>query len=131
MESYKYVAFRATSEGSAFPRDTGSENTYTVIDWDYQRLYPGETTVFEPCVEVWIPEGYEGHLGTNDLLSDNRDIQVEKRYLCGGKWHPLTFSVKFLGSEEGALGCRSRKVYGERDLALLTIVSAKAPEAKA
>ena len=105
------MSFRATGKLSAFPNDNGSD-VYIIRTLDYAKMSYEDEYIFDPEVEVWIPKGYIGHIYKND--SEDKDIEIVERYLSGGNWHPLAYTVKFMGQ-------KSYKVYGERDLACLKI----------
>ena len=66
---------------------------------------------FKSYTEVWIPIGYIGHIRKKD---NDENIEIVNRYLEGGKWHALNFTVRFIGEE-------SHKVCGYYDLAYLKV----------
>lgn len=105
----EYIAFRATSEASAFPTDNGND-TYNLKAWDYERLSNGQTHEFNSYVEVYIPNGKVGRIYANPNESENV-IELE---LSGGQWHQLKFTVQYNGQ-------KSAKIYGERNLAILKV----------
>lgn len=111
----KFITFTATSDFSAFPRDTGTNTpAYEIIAWHNERMSRGEVHEFNPHVMVYIPDGFVGLIEINNTKSETSDIDIDERCLGGGKWHHLRFVVKYTSQI-------SSKIDGEWGLAKLTV----------